>query len=305
MSGKIEPMLAVASEPFDADDFVFEIKMDGIRGLAAVERRRWQLWGRGLVDYQSRYPEMEVLRRLPAGTVVDGELVVLRQGRADFPAVLRRHQLSDPLKIRQRSRISPVTFVLFDLLSYRSRNLMDQPLAERRARLAEIVGKADCPQLLFSDGISGSGRVFFEQVVGQGHEGVVAKHLASRYAPGRRVGDWRKIKPRHSTVCVIIGYREGAKQLHGLRGLRGLRSLLVAAEHQGSVQYVAEVTSGIDDQTSRQLAQKLPSLHRRNSVVPCRKRATWVRPELYCHVRYLGWTAGGRLRHASFGGLIA
>src|SRR5215831_19243603 len=93
---KLLPMLATAARPFDAADFSFEVKWDGVRALAAVEPSGWSLWGRGGVDYTARYPELAVLGRLPAGTVVDGELVVLRQGRADFPALLSRHQRREP-----------------------------------------------------------------------------------------------------------------------------------------------------------------------------------------------------------------
>src|SRR2546425_11024355 len=78
---RLLPMLATPAVPFDAEDYSYEVKWDGVRALAAVERRRWELWGRGGVDYTARYPELAVLGRLPAGTVVDGELVVLRQGR--------------------------------------------------------------------------------------------------------------------------------------------------------------------------------------------------------------------------------
>jgi ATP dependent DNA ligase domain len=88
------PMLATASLPFDSEEYTFEVKWDGVRALAAVELDHWELWGRRGVDYTARYPELAVLRRLPAGTVVDGELVVLRQGRADLAALLHHHHRS-------------------------------------------------------------------------------------------------------------------------------------------------------------------------------------------------------------------
>ena len=87
----ILPMLATAAAPFDSAEHVFEVKWDGVRALAAVAAGRWRLWGRQGVDYTPRYPELAVLGRLPAGTVVDGELVVWQAGRADFPALMRRH----------------------------------------------------------------------------------------------------------------------------------------------------------------------------------------------------------------------
>jgi hypothetical protein len=87
----IEPMLAAAGKPFDSEDHLYEVKWDGVRCLAAVDHGGLRLWGRGLADYTDRYPEMDAVRKLPRGTLVDGELVVLREGRADLDAILRRH----------------------------------------------------------------------------------------------------------------------------------------------------------------------------------------------------------------------
>jgi len=70
------PMLAVQSQPFDSAEHLFEVKWDGVRAVAAVEAGQWKVWGRELADYTQRYPELDVLRRLPAGIVLDGELVL-------------------------------------------------------------------------------------------------------------------------------------------------------------------------------------------------------------------------------------
>jgi ATP-dependent DNA ligase len=188
-------MLATAAAPFDSEEHLFEVKWDGVRALAAVAADGWRLWGRGGADYGDRYPELAVLRCLPAGTVVDGELVVLRQGRPDLPALLRRHSLRQPARTHQASRLTPVCYVLFDLLAQRGRPLLAEPLRQRRALLAELLAGVPAPCLIFSAGVIGPGRALYEQVVAHGHEGVMAKHLASRYLPGQRSAAWRKIKP--------------------------------------------------------------------------------------------------------------
>jgi ATP-dependent DNA ligase len=82
------PILALPAQPFDSPDYVFEIKWDGIRALAAVETSGWRLWGRARADYTRRYPELEVLRALPAGTLVDGELTVLEGNRPKLARLL-------------------------------------------------------------------------------------------------------------------------------------------------------------------------------------------------------------------------
>ena len=90
---------------------------DGIRALAVVETAGWRLWGRERADYTARYPELELLRRLPARTLVDGELVAFDAvGRPDLPRLLRRHGLTDAWRIRQARHWCLVRYVVFDLL---------------------------------------------------------------------------------------------------------------------------------------------------------------------------------------------
>jgi len=90
------PMLAVRSEPFDSGEYLFEVKWNGIRALAGRDSSGWRLWGRDLADYRPRYPELQFLNRLPPGTVVDGELVLLHDGLPDLDTLLARHQRSQP-----------------------------------------------------------------------------------------------------------------------------------------------------------------------------------------------------------------
>jgi bifunctional non-homologous end joining protein LigD len=102
-------MLAVPAIPFDSLEYGFEIKWDGIRVLAAVETVGWRLWGRQHADYTDRYPELEILRRLPAGTLVEGELVAVdAEGRPDLARLLRRHGLTAGWKIGLARRTCPV-----------------------------------------------------------------------------------------------------------------------------------------------------------------------------------------------------
>jgi bifunctional non-homologous end joining protein LigD len=138
------PMLAVAAEPFDSPEYSFEIKYDGVRALAAVDESGWRVWGRERGDYTVRYPELDVLRRLPVGTLVDGELVALDvDGRPDLRRLLCRHGLTDSWRIRQARHWCPVRYVLFDLLFHAGRCLMRVPLIRRRELLAEVCERLD------------------------------------------------------------------------------------------------------------------------------------------------------------------
>lgn len=295
MIERVSPMLAVQAEPFDSDDHSFEVKWNGVRALACVETGSWRVWGRELADYAPRYPELELLGGLPDGVLLDGELVVLRSGRADFDELMRRHQFVSPWKIREACRLRPATYVVFDLLYAGGRSLLGRPLAERRRQLEELIARRNDPRLVFSAGFVGAGQEFFRRVVEQGHEGVLAKHLRSRYLPGQRGQAWRKIKPFQSIPCVVLGYRPSGK---------GFRSLLVGAVWQHKLQYVAELTAGFTQQAARQLTPRLGQLRRQHPAVACPKQAVWVEPQIYCEVRFLERTPGGRLRGAHFRSLI-
>jgi len=300
MNQRLWPMLAVRGEPFDSPEYLFEVKWNGIRALASRSHEfqpsgGWDLWGRELADYRSRYPEMQVLAALPPGTILDGELVRWRQGLPDLEAILARHQLSHPAKIQYASRYQPVTYVVFDLLAHHGRSLLGQPLHERRALLQDLLARWQEPRVLFSEGIVGPGRMFFEQAVRQGQEGVMAKHLASRYV-GKRSSCWLKIKPARRLPCVIMGWEPG---------VLGLRGLLVAAPWDGRLRYVANVRTGFTDQERRRLPAVLAGRGRTRAVVHCPHRGLWVEPDLFCQVNYVEWTRAGRLRGASFHGLLA
>jgi ATP-dependent DNA ligase len=203
------PMLATSATPFDDPACRFETKWDGVRAMAAIANGSWRLWGREGTDYTERYPELAVLRLLPAGTMLDGELVLLRDGRADFHALMSRHS-------RRPRRVpflaEPVRYVVFDMLYHRGRCLTGQPFEERLHLLHTHLPELPCVALC--EGVIGEGRAAFQAAVAAGHEGVVAKRLTGRYLPNQR--GWQKIKQTFDLPCVVIGYRTGPDGLRDL-----------------------------------------------------------------------------------------
>ena len=151
-----------------------------------------------------------MLRPLPAETLIDGELVAFNaEGRPDLPRLLRRHGLSDPWRIRQARRWSRVPYVVFDLLYHAGRCLLREPLARRREVQAAVCQRLDAPEVRLSEAVIAAGTALYAAVVAQGHEGVMAKHLASPYRPGTRSAAWRKFKPRprgRSAARAILAY---------------------------------------------------------------------------------------------------
>jgi ATP-dependent DNA ligase len=191
----VAPMLAKPGKPFDSDDYLFEIKWDGTRMLAYIDRDGYRLVNRHGRDRTEPYPELGFLRQFPAGTILDGEMVVLENGKPHFGQLLAREQTRASLKVRMLARYLPATYVVFDLLYVSYKSLLDQPLEKRRAKLRRLLDDRRPARIVLSEGIVGQGRAFFEHVSHEGLEGVVAKKLDSRYLPGQRAGTWIKIKP--------------------------------------------------------------------------------------------------------------
>jgi bifunctional non-homologous end joining protein LigD len=191
----IQPMLAVSAEPFDDGHFLFEIKWDGIRMLAFIDAKGYRLRNRHGTNTTVRYPEFDFLVQLPSGTILDGEMVVLRHGQPDFALVQSRDKTRSSLKIRTLSQAEPATFMAFDLLYENYSSLLAFPLLERRQRLERLLGRLNHPRLTFSLGIVGRGQALFTEVCCQNLEGIMGKRLSSRYRPGQRSRDWIKIKP--------------------------------------------------------------------------------------------------------------
>ena len=283
----VAPMLAKSARPFDSDRHSFEVKWDGFRGIAVAGRGTRALHSRRRQDLRQRFPDLTFLDALPDGTILDGEIVVLRDGRPDFSALVSSER--DPFR-------EPATYVAFDLLYDNFRAQLDLPLRERRVRCEELVRSISDPQLVFSEGVVGKGKLYFEQACERGLEGVVAKDLDSPYTPGKRSDAWQKIKRPLAVYCLILGYLTD--------GRRDLKSLLVATEKDGELRYVGRVGSGLDTKTREGLLKRMRAIRRETPLVPCDEPAEWIEPTLYCMVRTLEFLPSGMLRAPVFEGLV-
>jgi bifunctional non-homologous end joining protein LigD len=287
----LSPMLLQLGSPFDSDQHLFEIKWDGYRTMAWIDGGDFRLVSRRGMNVTERYPELEFLREWPAGTVLDGELIVFRDGVPDFWSLQGRDRLRTPIKIKSASRLMTTTYIAFDILYDSYRPMLTQPLLERRERLRKLLDKSKAP-IVLSEGVIGPGTAFFREACDRGLEGVVAKRLDSRYVPGKRTGAWIKIKRGETKHCAIVGFvPAGPKDFH---------SLILAAEVGGAVRYVGRVATGIDDKLRSWLSEWLRSRQVDRPVVPCRMAGTWVSPGLFRTVSYLEMTPAGEFRAPVF-----
>lgn len=294
-------MLAGTSDPFDSDEFLFEVKWDGIRALAFFNRGAARLQGRKLTDRSSRYPEITAaLRELPGDGVLDGELVVLdSEGRPDFQRVLMREQTHSPMDALTKSRKHPAAYMAFDLLVRNGESLCELPLLERKRRLSELLESAPSP-IVESAYVLGKGLLFYQEATRLGLEGVVAKRIQSRYVPGERSRDWLKLKVRHQIDAVLVGLvRE--------RGTKRVKSLVLGAYREGQLVWVGNVGSGLDETTLAGLATQLESFRGQRPetfAADAPGEIDWLEPRLVVRASYSELTHEGRLRHPVFVGFV-
>jgi bifunctional non-homologous end joining protein LigD len=302
----VEPMLArLSAMPADEERWAFEVKWDGIRAIARSEPGRIRFLTRNGNDVTAAYPELRALNRALGShaAMLDGEIVAFdERGRPSFQALQPRIHLRGDAAVRRRAAAIPVTYAIFDLLWLDGHSLLDLPYEERRARLAELALDGPNWRVPADHRGPGAGTAVLAATREQGLEGIVAKRLDARYAPGRRTPSWLKIKHAQRQEFLIGGWTEGkGGRSHSLGALE-----LGVHDDDGTLRYAGRVGTGFDEAELARLGRLLAPLAREDSPFtgdqPPRG-AHFVEPTLVCEVAFGEWTKDGRLRHPTYEGL--
>ncbi len=288
------PQLATLSDKVpEGPDWVFEMKYDGYRCIAALAGDQVQLSTRTGRDWTEQFAAIvPALENLTKGSaLIDGELCAFdKNGRTDFST------LKDHL-----SNGGPLTYFVFDLLELDGKDLRDLPLVERKARLEKLLGKVDATSLVqYSAHVQGNGQKVFDAVTREGHEGIIAKEAKATYR-GERTRSWLKIKAARRQEFVIAGWSPSEKK-------STFASLLLGTWEGDKLIYRGRVGTGFNANTSKALHAKLTEMSRKTSpfaAVPreISRAAKWVSPTLVAEIGYAEFTPDGILRHPSFLGL--
>ncbi len=293
----VAPMLTtLESEPPAGDDWIHEIKYDGYRLVARIERGKCRLFSRNAKDWTTSFPRVaHDLALLPVKDAwIDGEVVVLdASGKSSFQGLQNALGGGD---------VKGLAFFAFDVMHQDGHDLRGVPLVERKKILSALLAQA---QGVVHAGpeARGGGSGFFSQACKLGLEGMIAKRADSTYASGLRTRDWQKIKCIRRQEMVIGGFTDP-------RGSRkGFGALLLGYYDEGKLRYAGKVGTGFDEAT---LARLTPDLLAREVAQPAfadpprgyeAKGAHWLRPELVAEVAFTEWSRDGALRHPSFQGM--
>ena len=282
--------------------WLHEIKLDGFRMAARIDRGRAQLLTRTGLDWSDKYPSVVAALAKIAATAayLDGELCGV--GDDGLPSFSQTQAASDG------ERGVRLIYYAFDLLHLDGRETAGLPLIERKALLEPLIART--PGLQFNGHETGDGETIRQHACKLGFEGVVSKTIDAPYAPGNR-GLWRKSKCLNRQEFVVVGWTDPEGSRPHLGAL-----LLGYYTEDGRLIYAGRVGTGMPDKVLADLRRRLEPLARKGSPLsapPPRKtrfgsqlevsRVHWVKPQLVAEITYLTWTADGLLRQTVYVGL--
>ncbi|MEO6744192.1 MAG: DNA ligase D [Caldimonas sp.] len=274
------------------DDWAYEIKFDGYRVLARIERGEVRLLTRNGNDWTAKLKGIaaEIDRLGMDSAWLDGEIVVLGEhGASDFAALQNAFDAGG----------AQIRYFAFDLPFYAGHDLRQVPLGERRALLGSLLADAD-GIVRFSQDFESDASEILRNACRLHLEGVIGKRLGSAYVAGR-TRDWIKLKCTLRQEFVIGGYTEPQGSRTGLGAL-----LLGIHDERGRLRYAGNVGTGFDVKTLGALRKQLTKLETKHAPFvekPREARGTWVEPKLVAEISFSEWTRDGKVRHAVFHGL--
>lgn len=300
----IKPQLTrLVTEASSGDEWAHELKFDGYRMHARLDRGDVRLLTRTGLDWTGKYSALAAaLRKLPVRQAyLDGELCGLRTDGVTSFALIQN--------AADRRGGADLVYFVFDLLYLDGRNLMPLPLADRKNGLAALLERRE-DAVRFSEHQVGQGPKFHRHACELGLEGIVSKRLDAPYSPGDR-GLWVKTKCLNREEFVVIGWTdpEGSRPFIGAL-------LLGYYDPAGRLIYAGRVGTGMRADQLEELLRRLRPLQidaMPLDIAPPRStrfgsplvlsRVHWVRPELVVEVRYLTWTEDGLLRQVVYQGV--
>jgi bifunctional non-homologous end joining protein LigD len=297
MKRRYRPMLAqTASAPFSSDDWIFEIKWDGVRAISYVDDDV-SIRSRNDKELKHNFPELDELKTLAKNVVLDGEIVVIRGGKADFQTVIERAKATRSHEIEIEAQKNPVTYVVFDIIEKEGQPLLELPLIQRKKLLEQSLKES--PHVSISLFAEQEGEAYYEAAVKKGLEGVMAKKKDSPYEPGIRSRNWLKIRKLATCDCVIFGYTKGEGSRNETFG-----SLVLGLYEGEKPVYVGKVGTGFSQEDLEALMKTFERLETQKRILPANVvvagEVIWLEPKLVCEVTYQSVTRDGKLRMPRF-----
>lgn len=288
MPGFIKPQLATlkAKAP-KGEQWIHEIKYDGYRVQVHLNAGRKKVFTRNGLDWTKRFTEIAGALAIPGQAIIDGEVVVVHEGRTNFS------ELQAELAAGRQGRL---VYYAFDLL-WRNGDLRKLPQIERKQLLLDLLGENDVElPVLYSEHLTGDGQEMFEHAAKLGWEGIISKRADAPYR-SERTEAWLKIKTVMKGKFPVVGF---------IKDPTGVAALYLGKREGKDLVYMGKVGTGWNRTTSNQIRKALDTVVSPKSKLskPLKKpKATWVEPVFTADIEYRDITSEGLLRASSFKGL--
>lgn len=284
----IKPMLLhEENKPFDDENYLFEMKFDGIRALMYVSSKEIVIKNRKGFIVNDTFPELlEIKKYIKKECIFDGEIVLMQDDKPSFSKLQERALLKNKKRIEYFRNNYPVTFVCFDIL-YENKDLMNLPLINRK----EILSKYDDNDLFVkSRVVDTKGKELFKFIKKNNLEGIVAKLKSSEYIPGIRTKEWIKIKNVHMEDFYICGYKDGDDVI----------SVLLGEKVGKKYRFVSKVVVG---KKRKDYELIMSCSESKNYLDIDFEEYKFIKPKYKCTIEFLERTNSNHLRHPVFRGI--
>ena len=285
----IKPMLiSELMEPFNDPEWIYELKLDGIRCIAYLDQET-ELRNKRNDRLLPKVPELSNIHKAARERcILDGELVILKNGVPDFFELQKRSLTTNPFKLQVSADSFPASFVAYDILYRKDHSLIELPLLERKKILSEVI--EENKDLAISRYLPEKGLELFAAATSQSLEGVIAKKNNSKYYFDKRTKEWIKFKYLADQDFVVCGY---------IVKERGITSAILGQYDGDTLIYKGHVTFGVKFGELK----KLETLEHSPfpEAPPGNENAVWLKPELVCVVQYMP-NEKGMLRQPVFKG---
>ena len=277
----IKPMLiGLEKNPNNDTDYINELKFDGIRCIAYLDKNEVDLRNKKNDKLLFRYPELSNINNQIKceKLILDGELVAFKDNKTDFYEMQKRSLMSNKFKIELEAKKNPISFVAFDILYKDGQQLTHMELIKRKEILSTSIQENE--RLSISRFLEGNSIELYKFAEENGLEGIVSKKKSSKYFFDKRTKDWIKIKCYEDKEFVIMGYDSDSILLGDFNNDRNL-------------EYKGKVAFGI----SKYDWNIIKSISINNTD----GEHVWIEPLLVCTVKYMKNSKG--LRQAVFKGI--
>jgi len=289
-----------ANRPPKGDEYIYEVKWDGIRALITLEDEQIKIRSRNQNDVTFQFPELLIGSKAFRATncVFDAEIVCLDPaGKPVFKRVINRLMSTGETNIQKLSKTNPAFCYIFDCLYLDGRSLVNEPLLKRKEWLADAI-KSDTAYRVSEH--MDDGESLFEAAKSHVLEGIMAKRKDSKYLPGRRSDFWIKVKVKQSSEIFIVGYTTG-------KGNRGqtFGALQIAEDMDGTLLYRGKVGTGFDDSTMKEIFNELKKVKTVKKPAAVgklvdEKISVWLEPRVKAEVSYSKITPDKMFREPVF-----